>query len=89
MVFRRASFTVSAFCPALVSVNSPRVGADAADAVAHGTVAHAFAPYITAPPKQELTHPTDICSHHRDMPRVQTIGKIVHRATNLRKVLAG
>ena len=89
VVFRRASFTVSAFWLALVSVNSPRVGADDADAVAQGTVAHAFAPHITAPPKQELTHPTDICFHHRDMLRAQTIGKLLRRATNWAMALAG
>ena len=89
VVFLLASLTVSAFWLALVSVSSPRVGVVAADAVAHGTVAHAFAPHITPPPKQELTHPTDICSHHRDMPRAHSNGKLLHRATNLRKVLAG
>ena len=51
-MFRLASFTVSAFCPALVSVSSPRVGAVAADATAQGTVAHAFAPYIYSAPNR-------------------------------------
>ena len=88
-MFLLASLTVSAFWLALVSVNSPRVGADDADAVAHGTVAHAFAPHITAPPTQELTHPSGICSHHWDMQRAQTIGKLLRRATNWAMALAG
>ena len=88
-MFLLASLTVSAFCPVVVSVSSPRVGADDADATAQGTVAHAFAPHITAPPTQDLARPTGICSHHWDMQQVHSIGKIAHRATNLRKVLAG
>ena len=88
-MFRLASLTVSAFWLALVSVNSPRVVVVAADATAQGTVAHAFVPHITAPPMQELAHPTGICFHHWDMPRAQTIGKLLRRATSLAMALAG
>ena len=88
-MFRLASLTVSAFWLALVSVSIPRVGADDADATAQGTVAYGFAPYITAPPKQDSTHPTGTFSHHWDMQQAQTIGKLLHRATNSAMVLAG
>jgi len=89
VVFRRASLTVSAFRAVVVSVTRPVAVVAVADATSHGIVAHAFAPHITEPPTQELTHPSGIFRHHWDMARAHPIGKTLHQAASLGMVLAG